>query len=39
MDNSSLTESEFSFLEKLISIDSTGSKPETNDNYGELPLF
>ena len=37
MDNSSLTESEFSFLEKLISIDSTGSKPETNDNYGELP--
>lgn len=37
MDNSSLSESEFSFLTKLISIDSTGSKPETNDNYGELP--
>ena len=37
MDNSSLSESEYSFLTKLISIDSTGSKPETNDNYGELP--
>ena len=37
MDNSSLSENEFSFLKRLISIESTGSSPEENANYGTLP--
>ena len=37
MDNSSLSEAEFSFLKKLISIDSTGSSPVVDGTYGTLP--
>ena len=37
MEKSSLSEQEFGFITKLISIDSTGSSPEKNDTYGDLP--
>ena len=37
MDNSSLSENEFSFLKKLISIESTGSSPVEDADYGTLP--
>lgn len=37
MENSSLSEQEFSFLKKLISIESTGSSPEVDGKYGNLP--
>ena len=37
MDNPSLSESEFSFLKNLISIESTGSSPVEDPSYGTLP--
>ena len=37
MENSSLSEKEFSFLKELISIESTGSDPVVDGKYGTLP--
>lgn len=37
MDNSSLSQEEYSFIEKLIAIDSTGSDPIEDPQYGTLP--
>ena len=37
MDNSSLSQNEYEFLEKLISIESTGATPCVDGKYGTLP--
>ena len=37
MDNTSLTQEEYGFISKLISIDSTGSAPAEDPEYGLLP--